>query len=71
MSKLSSQPRIRVCELGPFRLPGVEVDLTQYTEEQALDMEVWVRENHGYVAKPGVFSWRSPAHRDWFTLKWS
>lgn len=64
-------PKIETCEVGPFRLKGVKVDLNQYTAEQAAEMIAWAKENDAYVVEDkGLFSWRKESKRDWFILRW-
>lgn len=65
-------PKFETCSVGMFRLPGVKVDFNQFTEEQVEEMRKWALENGAY-ADPGngLFSWKDPAKRDWFLLKWS
>lgn len=65
-------PKLETCEVGPFRLKGVKVDTSQFSEAQYQEMIVWVKENSGYVVEDkGLFSWKSEAKRDWFILRWS
>jgi hypothetical protein len=65
-------PKLESCEVGPFRLKGVKVDLGQYTEEQVVEMRSWAKENGAYVdSDRGLFSWKDEAKRDWFILRWS
>lgn len=63
-------PAMENCEVGPFRLPGVKVDPNRFSEEQFLEIMIWVKENHGWATEQGLFSWRSDKHRSWFWLKW-
>lgn len=64
-------PKIETCEVGPFRLKGVRVDINQYTPEQVTEMIAWARENDAYVVEDkGLFSWKKEAKRDWFILRW-
>ncbi len=64
-------PKIETCEVGMFRLPGVKVDLNQYSEQEVAEMMTWARENSAYVAEDkGLFSWRKESLRDWFVLRW-
>ena len=65
-------PKITICEVGPFRLPGVAINTDRVTAEELAEMQAWARENHAYVAD-NVISWRRRdlAKRDWFTLRWS
>jgi hypothetical protein len=65
-------PKLETCEVGPFRLKGVKVDVNQYTAEQVTEMITWARDNDAYVVEDkGLFSWKSEAKRDWFILRWS
>jgi hypothetical protein len=65
-------PKIEAVEVGMFRLPGVKVDLNQYTQEQVDEMRTWARENGAYDdGDRGLFSWRQESKRDWFILRWS
>jgi hypothetical protein len=65
-------PKLSTIEVGPFRLPGVEVDLNQYSAEQAAEMIAWARENGAYVIEDkGLFSWKKTKMRDWFILRWT
>lgn len=69
---LQREPRLSTCEVGPFRLKGVKIDVEQFTPEQITEMAVWCRENNGYVVEEtGLFSWKNEAKRDWFILRWS
>lgn len=66
------EPKLQTCEVGPFRLKGVKVDLNQFTQEQIEEMFAWARENDAYIVEDrGLFSWKSEAKRDWFILRWS
>lgn len=58
------------CEVGPFRLPGVTVDRSRFTDTQFEEMQAWVKENHGWATDTGLFSWKNSKHRNWFWLKW-
>lgn len=64
-------PKLETCEVGMFRLPGVKVDVEQFSEQQLDEMRVWARENGAY-SDPGngLFSWKDTAKRDWFILRW-
>jgi hypothetical protein len=65
-------PKIETCEVGMFRLPGVKLDLEQFTEDQINEMRSWAKDNGAYTDPGnGLFSWKDPAKRDWFILKWS
>ncbi len=65
-------PKIETCEVGPFRLKGVKVDIEQFTADEYKEMIAWSKENGAYVVEDrGLFSWKSEAKRDWFILRWS
>jgi hypothetical protein len=63
--------RIKNCEVGMFRLPGVELDRSQFTEEELEAIEAWAKENGGTQMREDLWSFRKESKRDWFTLKWS
>lgn len=67
------QTRIEVCEVGLFRLPGVQVHKSQFTEQEIADMQSWARDNNAYVSESDshlILSWRELSLRDWFLLRW-
>lgn len=65
-------PKLEAVQVGMFRLPGVKVDLNQFTPEQIEEMRSWAKENDAYDdGDRGLFSWKSEAKRDWFILRWS
>lgn len=67
-----NEPKLQTCDVGPFRLKGVKVDLSQFTPEQIEEMRTWARDNGAYSdADRGLFSWKDEAKRDWFILRWS
>lgn len=63
-------PKIEICEVGPFRLPGVKVDTGQFSEEDFKEMSAWAQEQGGYISESGLFSWKKAKFRDWFLLRW-
>jgi hypothetical protein len=66
------EPKLMTCEVGPFRLKGVKVDINQFTDEQLTEMRAWAKDNGAYSdADKGLFSWKDEAKRDWFILRWS
>lgn len=44
-------PKLETCEVGPFRLKGVKVDVNQYTVEQVTEMIAWARDNGAYIVE--------------------
>lgn len=64
-------PKFEHCEVGPFRLPGIQINREQVTDEELAEMTDWARENSAYISTETLFSWRRAKYRDWFTLRWS
>lgn len=64
------EPKLQTCEVGPFRLPGVRLDLEQFTDQELAEMDTWAKENGAYLGH-GLYSWKDAAKRDWFILRWS
>jgi len=62
--------RVTNCEVGMFRLPGVELDLPKFTDEELVEMEAWGKENGGTLMREDLWSFRKESKRDWFVLKW-
>ncbi len=61
------------CEVGVFKLPGIVFDSDEITPELHQEMVEWSNSDHG-VGKNHtelLWSFKTPAQRDWFILKWS
>jgi hypothetical protein len=54
-----------------FRLPGVLLDVEQWTKEELEEMDTWGAANGGKKMTDKLWSFRSEAKRDWFILRWS
>jgi hypothetical protein len=65
------ESKLEICEVGPFRLPGVSVNLSQVPQEEFQKMCESAREHGGFVSEAGCFSWKDVKKRDWFLLQWS
>ena len=66
------EPKLATCRVGMFNLPGVKVDLEQYSQEDVKEMLSWAKDNGAYIVEErGLFSWKSEAKRDWFILRWT
>jgi hypothetical protein len=71
--------KLKTCEVGMFRLPGVIVEddndenKTKVSEEQLKEMEEWCNSEFGTGVRmtDRLFSFRKESQRDWFILKWS
>jgi hypothetical protein len=64
-------PKIETCEVGMFRLPGIKLDLDQFTEAEQKEMEEFAKESGAFVGNDGLYSWKNAGKRDWFILKYS
>ncbi len=71
--------KLKTCEVGMFRLPGVIVedddgeDTTAVSEEELKEMEDWCNSEFGTGMRmtERLFSFRKESQRDWFILRWS
>ena len=71
--------KLKTCEVGMFRLPGIivengdEEDSPDITEEQLKEMEEWCNSEFGTGMRmtDKLFSFRKESQRDWFVLRWS
>ena len=71
--------KMKTCEVGMFRLPGVVVEndddenATPVSEEQLKEMEDWCNSEFGSGIRmtDRLFSFRKESQRDWFILRWS
>lgn len=71
--------KMKTCEVGMFRLPGVIVeddddeDKTPVSEEQLKELEDWCNSEFGTGMRmtDRLFSFRKESQRDWFILRWS
>ncbi len=70
-SSENKEPKIKTVDVGPFRLPGVKVDLNQFDQDQAQELMDFARETGAYIREDGLLSWKSASRRDWFILRWS
>lgn len=64
-------PKIETCEVGMFRLPGVKLDLEQFTESELKEVEEFAKESGAFIGNSGLYSWKNAGKRDWFILKYS
>jgi hypothetical protein len=71
--------KLKTCEVGMFRLPGIVVEdddddnATPVSEEQLKEMEDWCNSEFGTGIRmtDRLFSFRKESQRDWFILRWS
>jgi hypothetical protein len=71
--------KLKTCEVGMFRLPGIVVEddddenTTPVSEEQLKEMEDWCNSEFGTGIRmtDRLFSFRKESQRDWFILRWS
>lgn len=65
------EPKLSTCEVGMFRLPGILLDIEQWSKEELAEMDAWGAANGGKKMTEKLWSFRSEAKRDWFILRWS
>lgn len=68
--------KLKTCEVGMFRLPGIIIEADEeevITEEQLKEMEDWCNSEFGTGMRmtDKLFSFRKESQRDWFILRWS
>ena len=69
--------KLKTCEVGMFRLPGVVVERPEDTSDVnwellLVEMEAWASEtNCGKRMTDYLWSFRNEKQRDMFILKWS
>jgi hypothetical protein len=71
--------KLKTCEVGMFRLPGIVVEddddenTMPVSEEQLKEMEDWCNSEFGTGIRmtDRLFSFRKESQRDWFILRWS
>ncbi len=71
--------KMKTCEVGMFRLPGIIIEndddenATPVSEEQLKEMEDWCNSEFGSGMRmtDRLFSFRKESQRDWFILRWS
>ena len=68
--------KMKTCEVGMFRLPGIVIEPDEdeiISEERLKEMEEWCNSEFGTGMRmtERLFSFRKPSQRDWFILRWS
>jgi len=65
--------KIKTCEVGLFKLPGVTLDKEEVTPEVVAEMEEWLESEQGVGMKMTDYLWsfKTEAQRDWFILRWT
>lgn len=69
--------KLKTCEVGMFRLPGIVIEKPEETSEanwteHLLEMDKWASEtNCGKRMTDFLWSFRNEKQRDMFILKWS
>lgn len=69
--------KLKTCEVGMFRLPGIVVERPEDTSEvnwtaQLEEMDAWAEETRcGKRMTDYLWSFRNEKQRDMFILKWS
>lgn len=58
-------------EVGLWRLPGLAFEKDQLSPELNKEMMEWARaEGVGMSMTERLWSFKKPAHRDWFIMRW-
>lgn len=65
--------KMKTCEVGLFRLPGVVIDKEEINEERLAEMDAWANSPQGVGKRMTdvLWSFKKESQRDWFILKWS
>lgn len=64
--------KIKTCDVGLFRLPGIVLDKEEVNDEKLLEIEAWAKEtNCGKRMTDLLWSFRNEKQRDMFILRWS
>ena len=70
--------KIKTCEVGMFRLPGVTVEPSEDCNEQQWqslqeEMDAWIKSEQGTGRRmtDKLWSFKNESQRDWFILRWS
>ena len=64
--------KLKTCEVGLFRLPGVVLDKDEATPAKLEEIETWAKEtNCGKKMTDLLWSFRNEKQRDMFILRWS
>ena len=65
--------KMKTCEVGLWRLPGVVIDKEEITQERLAEMDAWANSVQGVGTRMTevLWSFKKESQRDWFILKWS
>lgn len=65
--------KIKTCEVGMFRLPGVIMDIKEMTQEKIAELDEWASTAQGTGKRltETLWSFKNESQRDWFILRWS
>lgn len=65
--------KMKTCEVGLWRLPGVVIDKEEINEERLAEMDAWAASPQGVGKRmtETLWSFKKESQRDWFILKWS
>lgn len=65
--------KMKTCDVGLFRLPGVVIDKEEATEDKIKEMDEWAQSAQGVGQRmtETLWSFKKESQRDWFILKWS
>lgn len=64
--------KLKICEVGLFKLPGISLARAEITPEQLTEIESWCQETGcGQRMTDTLWSFRNNNQRDMFILRWS
>jgi hypothetical protein len=65
--------KMKTCEVGLWRLPGVVIDKEEVNEQVLKEMDAWAASPQGVGKRmtDTLWSFKKESQRDWFILKWS
>ena len=65
--------KMKTCDVGLWRLPGVVIDKEEINEERLAEMDAWANSPQGVGKRmtETLWSFKKESQRDWFILKWS
>ena len=75
---MNLEMKLKTCEVGMIKLPGLVVELPKDTTDESKasllnEMDVWAASEQGTGKRmtDTLWSFRKVSQRDWFILRWS
>ena len=65
--------KMKQCEVGLFKLPGLILDKEEMTPEKIEELDAWLATEQAVGTRMTEVLWifRTEAQREWFILRWS